>query len=62
MSKFIRRLKCWLGHHELIISQEEQALLDEAMKNPLAQVLRLNRLSDGTEIVFKVCVHCGSKR
>lgn len=56
------KIKCFFGFHNLIVSEAEQKLLNDAMKDPFARALGLNRLSDGTEIVFKVCTKCGAKK
>lgn len=62
MSEIIRKVKCFFGFHELVVDEPAQKLLDEEMKNPFAVMIGLNRLSDGTVIVFKECKHCGIKR
>ena len=60
--KIIQKIKCFFGFHNLVVSVEEQKLLDEAMKNPIAQLCGLNRTFDGKEIIFKICKHCGVPR
>jgi hypothetical protein len=62
LSELIQKLKCFFGFHDLIVSEEEQKRLDDAMKEPFNQMIGLNRMSDGTEIIFKICTKCGAKR
>lgn len=62
MKQVLQKIKCFFGLHDLIVDAPAQKLLDEQMKDPLAVLLGLNRLSDGTIIVFKECKHCGCKK
>lgn len=57
-----QRLKCRFGFHSLVVSQEEQRLLEEVMSHALARVFKLDTLSDGTKVMFKKCKYCGAKR
>lgn len=62
MSKVIQKIKCFFGFHDLIVSEDEQRLLEEAIKTPVGMLMRLDQLHDGTKLVFKICTRCGAKK
>lgn len=59
MRAWLQRVKCFFGFHHLVVSEEEQKRLEEAMKNPMAVLFGVDRLSDGSKIIFQKCLRCG---